>query len=321
MHAIHCAEDGGLSWREAPDLEAGPGQLVLRVVATAVNRADLLQRAGHYPPPPGASPILGLEAAGEVLSVGEGVSGWAPGTPCMALLTGGGYAEQALVDARHVLPVPAGLALWEAAALMEAYLTAYLNLVILGELREGERVLVHGGSGGVGTAALQLGAALGAEVWTTARATNLEAVRSLGAQRAVDYAAPDAFEALRSSGRVDVILDVLGAKALSSNLDLLADDGRLLLVGLLGGRRAEIDLVPLLARRLTVRGSTLRALPAERKGALIERFALEVLPRFDARELRAVVHQRFPLPEADRAHACMRAGGHVGKLVLEVPSS
>ncbi|MEZ6184777.1 MAG: NAD(P)H-quinone oxidoreductase [Planctomycetota bacterium] len=319
MFAILHDDDGRLAWSEAPEPVLGPGQLLLRVAATAVNRADLLQRRGQYPPPPGASSILGLEAAGEVLAVGEGVTGWAPGARCMALLSGGGYAERAVVDAGHALPIPENLEDWEAAAIVEVFATAFLNLVELGRLQAGERVLIHGGSGGVGCAAIQLAVSLGAEVWTTARQSKLEAVRALGAAQAFDFTAPDLEASLRAAGRVNVVLDVLGAKALALNLDLLEADGRLLFVGLQGGRRAELDLLPLLLRRLTLRGCTLRALPAERKTALLARFAREVLPRLASGELRPVVHARYPLPDAERAHACMQASEHVGKLVLEVP--
>ncbi|MCA8921791.1 MAG: NAD(P)H-quinone oxidoreductase [Planctomycetes bacterium] len=320
MHAIHSDPDGALRWAEAPDPIAGPGELVVRVAACGVNRADLLQRRGLYPPPHGASPILGLEAAGEVLELGPGVQGWTAGAPCMALLAGGGYAQRVAVDARHVLPLPPGVDPIHAAALMEAFVTAYLNLVVLGELKVGERVLIHGGSGGVGTAAIQLANALDAAVWASARGSKAEQVRALGATQTFDYLAPDFAAQLHAAGHFDVVLDVLGAKGLSMNLELLAPDGRLLLVGLLGGRRAEVDLLPILSRRLTVRGSTLRALPAERKAELIAAFARDVLPLFADGRLRPLVDRSFPIAEADAAHARMQAGEHVGKLVLEVPA-
>ena len=320
MFAIHCSDDGALSWAETPDPELGPGELVVQVAATAVNRADLLQRQGHYPPPPGASSILGLEAAGSVLAVGEEVDGWSVGDRCMALLPGGGYAQRVAVDARHVLPWPEGCDAVQAAAIMEAYVTAYLNLVELGSLSVGERVLVHGASGGVGSAAVQLANELGAVVWATARPSKTEQVSALGAARVFDYLAPDVDAQLREAGHVNVILDVLGAKGLASNLALLAPDGRLLLLGLLGGRRGEIDLLPLLTQRLTVRGCTLRAMPAERKGELIAACGRELIPRIEDGRLRPVVHRSFPITEAEAAHACMQAGEHVGKLVLEVPA-
>ncbi len=283
--------------------------------ATAVNRADVLQRQGHYPPPPGASPLLGLEAAGEVV-VGAGP--WKPGDLAVALLAGGGYAERVAVPAEHLVAVPRAVGLPDAGGVLEVFLTAYLNLVELGGLRAGERVLIQGGSGGVGTVAIQLARHLGAEVWTTASAAKLERCLALGATRALDYRAGDFAEQARAAGGVDLVLDVVGARALEANLHALRPDGRLIVIGLQGGRRAELDLLTLLGKRLTVRGSTLRGLPRERKGALIAAFRRDEWPLLDEGTLRVVVDRRLPLAEAAAAHRALEAGEVFGKVVLVV---
>ncbi len=324
MRAIVCEGPPGpeapLRWAEVPDPSPGPGEVVLDVRATSVNRADLLQRAGRYPPPPGASPLLGLEAAGTVREVGPGVTGWRAGDPAMALLAGGGYAERAVAPAALLLPVPAAVGLPAAGAVMEVWTTAHLNLVTLGRLAPGERVLVHGGSGGVGTAALQLARARGAEVWTTAGGPARAArCLALGAHRALDHRDEDFVAALRAAGGADLILDCLGGGALARNLDALAPDGRLVVIGLQQGAKAELPLGALLARRLTIVGSTLRALPAARKAAAVAGVRAEVWPGLDAGDLRVVVDRVVPLPRAAEAHAALAAGEVFGKVVLEVP--
>lgn len=319
MRAIVCRGSGGpevLEWTEVPDPEPGPGEVLLEVHASAVNRADVLQRQGHYPPPPGASPLLGLEAAGEVV-VGAGP--WRPGDRAVALLAGGGYAERVAVPAEHLVPVPRAVGLPDAGGVLEVFLTAYLNLVELGGLRAGERVLIQGGSGGVGTAAIQLARHLGAEVWTTASAAKLERCLALGATRALDYRTADVAQEARAAGGVDLVLDVVGARALEANLRALRPDGRLVVIGLQGGRRGELDLLALLSKRLTLRGSTLRGLPRERKGALIAAFRREVWPLLDEGTLRVVVDRRLPLAEAATAHRALEAGEAFGKLILVVP--
>lgn len=311
-----------LTWGDWPEPEAGPGDVVLRVVATAVNRADLLQVRGHYPPPPGASPILGLEAAGYVERVGAAVSGFTPGQPAMALLAGGGYAERVVVDARHLLPVPPGLELVAAAAIPEVFVTAWLNLFRLGRLAPGERVLIHGGSGGVGTAAIQLACARGAVVYATAGgAERCRRCVALGATAAFDHrdAAVDFAAAMQDEGGVDVVLDVMGAKLLERNLRALAPGGRLVVIGLQGGRKAEIDLGRVLAARLTVVGSTLRGRDADDKAALLAGFAREVLPLFDAGRVRPIIDRILPLPEVEVAHGLLARGEVFGKVVLAVP--
>lgn len=310
-----------LVWGTLPDPSPGPGEVVLRVAATAVNRADLLQVRGHYPPPPGASPILGLEVAGVVETVGPGVRAWSPGQPAMALLAGGGYAERVVVDARHLLRLPAGLDAVTAAAVPEVYITAWLNLFRKGGLRAGERVLIHGGSGGVGTAAIQLARRAGAEVWTTAGGpTRCARCLELGAHEALDHrdASIDFAERLQDEGGADLVLDVMGARLLDRNLRCLRPGGRLVVIGLQGGRKAEIDLGRLLSARITLIGSTLRARSADEKAEIVADFAREVLPLLDAGLVRPVVDCVLPLSEAEAAHRLMATGGHFGKIVLAV---
>lgn len=306
-----------------PDPEPGPGEVLVRVAAAGVNRADLLQRAGHYPSPPGSPPWPGLEVSGTVTGVGAGVSAWSVGDDVCALLGGGGYAEQVVVDAGHVLPVPDGVSLVDAAALPEAVCTAWSNLVDVGRLAAGEQVLVHGGSGGVGSIAVQLAAALGARVLTTAGgADRVARCRDLGADVAVDHRAGDVRAAVleATDGRgVDVVLDVLGAAALADNLAMLATEGRLVVIGLQRGRRAEIDLNLLMTRRASISGTTLRSRPTAQKTALVDEVRERVWPMVADGRVRPVVHARLPLAEATRAHALLDSGEVFGKLLL-VPS-
>lgn len=308
-----------LRWEEVPEPVAGPGEVVLAVAATAVNRADLLQVRGLYPPPPGASPILGLEAAGTVVSAGPDVVAWTPGDRAMVLLAGGGYAERVAVDARHLLPIPSSLGPTEAGAVPEVFLTAWLNLFHLAGLQSGERVLIHGGSGGVGTAAIQLARHGGAEVWTTAGGPDRCArCLALGAHRALDHrdSTRDFAAELQAAGGAHVILDVMGAKLLDRNLRALAPGGRLVVIGLQGGRKAELDLGRLLTARLTVLGSTLRGRSADDKARLVAHFRDEVWPLLDRGLVRPVIDTVLPLAQAEEAHRLMAAGAHFGKIVL-----
>jgi putative PIG3 family NAD(P)H quinone oxidoreductase len=312
-------DEGVLRWDEVPDPSCGPGQVVIETRATSVNRADLLQRQGFYPPPPGASEILGLEGAGRIVEVGDEVADWSVGNEAMALLAGGGYAERVSVDARHLLPVPKAIGLPDAGGVPEVYLTAYLNLVELGGLEPGKRVLVHGGSGGVGTAAIQLARHLGAEVWTTAGSADRAArCAELGAHRALDYHEQDYVAELQAVGGADLILDVMGAKYLEGNLKSLRPDGRLVVIGLQGGTKGSLNLGLALARRLTVVGSTLRSRDADDKAGIIARFREKVWPLLEAGRLRLVVERRLPLREAAEAHRLMADGQRFGKLILEV---
>ncbi|WP_298458619.1 NAD(P)H-quinone oxidoreductase [uncultured Cellulomonas sp.] len=323
MHAVTVPQPGGpdaLVLSEVPDPVPAPGQVLVDVAAAGVNRADLLQREGHYPSPPGAPPWPGLEVSGTVAAVGDGAGRWAVGDAVCALLAGGGYAERVVVDAGHVLPVPDGVDLVDAAGLPEAVCTAWSNLVDVGRLRAGETVLIHGGSGGVGSIAIQLAAARGARVLTTAGGPERAArCRDLGADVAIDHRADDVVAAVRTAtdGRgVDVVLDVLGAGALAANLESLATGGRLVVIGMQRGRRAELDLGVLLAKRATVVGTTLRSRPTAEKSALVAAVREHVWPLVAGGDVRPVVHARIPLAEAPRAHTELDGGDVFGKLLL-----
>jgi len=298
----------------------GPGEVLIEVAAAGVNRPDVMQRLGLYPPPPGAPAIPGLEVAGTVAAVGADVDAWTVGDQVCALLGGGGYADRVVVDATHVLPVPDGVGLVDAAALPEAVCTAWSNLVDVGRLRAGEQVLIHGGSGGVGSVAIQISAALGARVLTTAGgAERGERCLALGAAVAIDHRTQDLSDAVRDAtdGRgVDVVLDVLGAGGLAANLASLAVEGRLVVIGTQRGRRAEIDLGLLLSRRAAVLGTTLRARPAEQKTALVAAVREHVWPMIADGRVRPVVHARVPLDDAGRAHRMLDSGEVFGKLLL-----
>jgi putative PIG3 family NAD(P)H quinone oxidoreductase len=281
-----------------------------------------MQRKGLYPPPPGASEILGLECAGEVIEVGAGVEGWRPGDRAMALLAGGGYAEEVVVDAGSALPVPAALSLEEAAAVPEVFLTVFLNVFQLGALPEGGAVLVHGGGSGIGTAAIQLVKAAGGTIVVTAgSAAKCARCLDLGADRAVNYREEDFAEIAREAtgGRgVDVVLDSIGASYLEKNLASLAAGGRLILIGLMGGAKTEIGLAQLLLRRLSVIGSTLRARPVEEKAEIVAAFLARFGSSLEKGEIRPVVDRVLPLEQAAEAHRAVQASEHFGKIVLRV---
>jgi len=293
---------------------------VLHVASAGVNRADLLQRAGKYPPPPGAPDWPGLEVSGTVALVGDAVTGWSVGDRAVALLDGGGYAEQVRVRASQVLPVPAGMDLVDAAALPEAACTVWSNLVDVGRLRPDEWLLVHGGSGGVGTIAVQVGAALGTRVAVTAGGRErADRCLALGASLAVDHRSEDFVAAVRdaSDGRgADVVLDVVGAAYLERNVEVLATGGRLVVVGMQGGRRAELDLGRLLARRATVAGTTLRSRKPEEKAQIVHEVLTHVWPMVEDGRVRPVVHARVPLDEAALAHELLESGEVFGKVLL-----
>ena len=307
---------------EVPAPALVPGALRLRVAATAVNRADLLQRQGFYPPLPGGSEILGLECAGEVVEVGPGVVGWRPGERAMALLAGGGYAEEVVVDAGSALRVPERLSLEEAAAVPEVFLTVSLNVFELGALPAGGTLLVHGGGSGIGTAAIQLvKAAGGRSVVTAGSDEKCARCRELGADVAVNYRSGDFAAACREAtgGRgVDVVLDSIGAAYLEKNLASLAVGGRLVLIGLMGGAKAEIGLGALLARRLQLIGSTLRTRPVEEKARIAAGFAARFGAALAEGAIRPVVDRVLPLAQAADAHRAMKASEHFGKIVLRV---
>ncbi len=323
MKVIAITTPGGpevLSLVDAPDPAAAAGEVVIDVAATAVNRADLLQRMGHYPPPRGAPPWPGLEASGTISAIGEGVTGWAVGDAACALLTGGGYAEKVAVPVGQLLPIPAGVSLVDAAALPEATCTVWSNVFTLAKLQPGEVLLVHGGSSGIGTMAIQLAHSLGARVAVTAgSADKLAHCRELGAEILVDYREQDFVDEVRKAtgGRgADVILDIMGAKYLARNVDALALKGRLVIIGMQGGTKAEINLGALLSKRGTVFATALRAQSLAEKAAIVAAVREHVWPLIERGAVRPVVHARLPLAEAAVAHQLVQDSTHVGKVLL-----
>jgi putative PIG3 family NAD(P)H quinone oxidoreductase len=297
---------------ELPDPVAGPGEVLLDVAATALNRADLLQRQGFYPPPPGASDVPGLECAGTVAALGQGVTGWRVGDEVCALLAGGGYATRVAVPAVQCLPLPRGLDPLRAAALPESACTVWSNVVTAGRLQAGETLLVHGGASGIGTFATQLAKALGARVVVTASAAKLRRCLDLGADEAYGYASDEWSRAVRA----DVVLDIVGARYLAMNVGVLNAGGRLVVIGLQGGTKAELDLGTLLAKRASVAATSLRSRPVAEKGAIVADVRSYVWPLVEAGEVRPVVDRVLPLADAAEAHRAMAAGEHVGKIVL-----
>lgn len=323
MLAIVVGDDPArsLRWQETAEPAPPPaGHVLVEVAATAVNRADLLQRAGRYPPPPGASAILGLELAGRIARLGTGVAGWSAGDRVCAIVAGGAYAERCLVPAGSLMRVPDRLSLTEAAAAPEAFLTAFVNLFREAELRAGESVLIHGGASGVGTAAIQLARCAGARVAVTARdGRKLAACRRLGADLAIDHTRQDfAAEIDAAWGGVNVVLDIIGAAYLERNLRALAAGGRLVLLATLGGAAGAVDLAELMRRRLRLIGSVLRSRSNEEKAAITAGFTRRFLPLFAGGRLRPVIDRIMPIRRAGDAHALVDRFGNVGKVVLSV---
>ncbi|WP_335984214.1 NAD(P)H-quinone oxidoreductase [Streptomyces sp. CA2R106] len=318
MQAI-VIEDTQLVLREVEDPEPGPGEVVVDVAAAGVNRADVGQRKGLYPPPPGAPPYPGLEVSGVVSALGIGVKGRQVGDEVACLLAGGGYAEKVAVPAAHTLPVPAGVSLRDAASLPEVACTVWSNVVDRDALREGETLLVHGGGSGIGTFAIQLGKALGASVVVTARPAKHDRLRALGADLVVDYTTEDfvlATKEFTAGAGVDVILDIVGAPYLADNIEALAPNGRLTVIGLQGGRKAEIDLAMLFSRRASVSATSLRARPRADKSRIVAGVGHQVWPLVEAGTVKPVVHAALPLAEAAEAHRMMEASDHIGKILL-----
>ncbi|KPV52485.1 NADPH:quinone oxidoreductase [Kouleothrix aurantiaca] len=306
-----------LRYADAPDPEPGDGELLVRVRASAVNRADILQRRGGYAPPPGASPILGLELAGEVV---QPAGAWQAGDRVMAVVTGGGYAELAAVPAGMAIRIPEQFSFAEAAAIPEAFLTAYLNLFTLGRLQTGETALIHAGASGVGTAAIQLARAAGARVFATAGAENkLALCRELGAELAINYKTEQFAEqvmAATGGAGANVVLDFVGAPYWAGNMAALALGGRLMLIGFLGGSQGQLDLGALMGKSLTVASTTLRRTPLAQKVALTEAFSAFALDRFVSGELRPVIDRTFPMAQAADAHRYVESNANAGKVVL-----
>ncbi|MFG2666304.1 NAD(P)H-quinone oxidoreductase [Streptomyces sp. NPDC048387] len=325
MHAITIEQPGGpeaLVWADVPDPVAGEGEVLVEVAASAVNRADVLQRQGFYDPPAGASPYPGLECSGRIVALGPGVSGWAVGDEVCALLSGGGYAEKVAVPAGQLLPVPKGVGLVEAAALPEVVATVWSNVFMVAGLRPGETLLVHGGSSGIGTMAVQLGKAVGARVAVTAGGREkLARCAELGADVLIDYREQDFVEEVKAATQgagADVILDIMGAKYLSRNLEALAMNGRLAVIGFQGGVKAELDLRMLLAKRGAITATSLRARPLEEKAAIIAAVREHVWPLVEGGRVRPVVHATHPMARAAEAHRVLESSTHVGKLLLTV---
>ncbi len=325
MMAVEIAAPGGpeqLRIVRRPMPQPGEGEVLVRVAAAGVNRPDVMQRQGRYPPPAGASDIPGLEIAGEVIALGANVSGVALGDKVTALLPGGGYADHAVAAAALCLPIPSGLSMVEAAALPETFFTVWTNLFERGGLKAGESVLIHGGTSGIGTTAIQLAAAWGARVYATAGTEGkARACERLGAARGIDYRTEDFVEVIRreTDGKgVDLILDMVGASYLARNMEAVAVEGRLVVISLIGGARAEINLGTLMSKRLTVTGSTLRIRSVVQKAAVAEGLRRNVWPLLSAGRVRPIIHATFPLAQASEAHRLMETSQHIGKIVLTV---
>ncbi|MEV3978595.1 NAD(P)H-quinone oxidoreductase [Nonomuraea sp. NPDC049758] len=316
MRAIEITEPGGpevLEWREVPDPAVGRGDVLIDVVASAVNRADVHQRKGFYDPPPGAPLYPGLEVSGVVAAVGADVEQFKAGDEVCALLAGGGYAERVAVPWQQVMPAPQGVPLAEAAGLPEVACTVWSNVFMVGRLRRGETLLVHGGASGIGTFAVQLAKALGSRVAATVGSkAKAEQVRKLGADEVVNYREEDFADRVQA----DVILDIMGAKYLAANVRALRTGGRLVIIGLQGGGRAELDLGALLTKRASVHGTTLRARPVDEKGVIVRSVVDNVWPLVEAGAVRPVVYASVPMAEAADAHRMLDSGEHVGKILL-----
>ncbi len=323
MTAIEISEPGGpealVPGRMAVP-SPGPEEVLIKVAAAGVNRPDAMQRAGLYPPPPGAPETPGLEASGEIVASGGAVERWQVGDQVTALVAGGGYAEYCVAPAPQCLPIPSGLDLVEAASLPETFFTVWTNVFDRGSLESGERFLVHGGSSGIGTTAIQMAKAWGAEVFTTAgSAKKCQACLDLGADRAVNYREQDFVAAIKEAtggAGVDVILDMVGGDYVAKNLALLAPDGRLCFIAFLQGSKVEVNLLPILVKRLTVGGSTLRPRPVAFKAAIAQNLEEKIWPLIAEGRIKPVIHQTFPLAEAAEAHRLMESSAHIGKIML-----
>lgn len=326
MRHIGVAEPGGpevLRIQTGPIPQPRSDEVLIKVAAAGVNRPDVQQRKGLYPPPPGASLILGLEVAGEIVAVGSAVPSFAVGDRVTALCNGGGYAEYVAVPALQCLPVPSGLSMLEAASLPETTFTVWANLFDLGRLKPGETVLVHGGTSGIGVTATQLGAAFGARVLVTAGSEQkCAAALELGAQGAINYRNEDFLDAVRrltDGAGVDLVLDMVGAPYFTRNLRALKRDGRLIEIAFMHGTVAEkLDLLPIMMKRLTITGSTMRPRTTAEKGTIATALRETVWPWYENKRIRPVIHSRFPLARAAEAHALMESSAHIGKIVLEI---
>jgi putative PIG3 family NAD(P)H quinone oxidoreductase len=324
MHAIVAETEGRLSWQEIDDVIPGEGEVLLKVASAGVNRADLLQAAGKYPPPPGASEIIGLEVSGSIAELGDGVTSWSIGQPACALLAGGGYAEYVAVPAGQVMPVPASVDLHEAAGLPEVACTVWSNLVMTAQLSEGQLLLVHGGASGIGTHAIQVARALGSRVAVTAGSQNkLELCAELGAEITINYRDDDFVERVRaeSAGGADVILDIMGAAYLDRNIDALAPDGRLVIIGMQGGVKGDLNIGKLLGKRAGVIATALRSRPVRGRGSkseVVEEVVANVWPMIESGQVRPCIGAEFPIQQAKAAHELLESGEVAGKVLLRV---
>lgn len=325
MRAIEISQPGGpevLVPAERPMPEPGPGEVLIKVAAAGINRPDVFQRKGNYAPPPGASDLPGLEVAGEIVGGDAAAAGFAVGDKVCALVAGGGYAEYCVAPAVQCLPIPRGLTEIEAAGLPETYFTVWSNVFDRGALQAGETLLVHGGASGIGTTAIQLARAMGHTVYATVGSDErARAVEALGATRGINYKTQDFVQEVRDAtggAGVNVILDMVAGEYINRNLKCLADDGRIVIIALLGGARAEVDGNQILRRRLTITGSTLRPRPVEFKGAIARSLRKHAWPLLEAGSIKPVVHATFPLEQASAAHAMMEAGENIGKIILTV---
>jgi putative PIG3 family NAD(P)H quinone oxidoreductase len=321
MRAVIIATPGGVEALEVVDRpvpDPAPGEVVVKVAAAGVNRADLLQRQGFYDPPPGATDVLGLECSGEIAAVGEGVTDFPPGTQVCALLSGGGYAEYVAVPAGQVATVPKGVSLIEAGALMEVASTVWSNVFMMGKLQSGDTVLLHGGASGIGTMGIQLAKAFGATVVTTVGSEEkAQFCRELGADLVVNYRSEDFVEVMRDRDlAADVILDIIGAKYLEKNIAALATAGRLVVIGMQGGVKAEINLGALLGKRAAVMATSLRARPSAEKSAIVSAMVAQVWPLVADHTVRPIVHATYPLEQVRDAHQVLEESSHTGKVLL-----
>jgi NADPH:quinone reductase len=323
MKAIETSAAGApevLRLAERPVPQPKPGEVLIKVAAAGVNGPDLMQRKGLYPPPAGATDLLGLEVSGEIVALGGKVERWTAGDTVTALTNGGGYAEYCAVDAWHCLPIPKDVALLDAAGLPETFFTVWSNVFIGVNLKAGETFLVHGGAGGIGTTAIQLGKAFGAKVIATdSPQERCRICRELGADRVIDYRQEDFVEIVRKEGGANVILDIVGGPNVERNFKAATHDGRIIQLAFALGSKVEVNLMPLMLKRLTYTGSTLRTRPPEFKARIAQELEEKVWPHIESGRIRVVTHHTFPLADAAKAHALMESSGHIGKIVLTVP--
>lgn len=320
MKVVEISAPGGpdvLKSAERPVPQPSPGEVLIKVAAAGVNGPDIMQRKGLYPPPQGASDLLGLEVSGEIVVLGDGVKRWTIGDKVTALTNGGGYAEYCVADAQQCLPIPEGVTLRDAAGLPETFFTVWSNVFIGARLQAGETFLVHGGAGGIGTTAIQLGKAFGAKVIATdSPESRCQIGRDLGADRVIDFTQEDFVEVVRTQGGANVILDIVGGPNIEKNFKAASPDARIIQLAFALGSKVEVNLMPVMLKRLTYTGSTLRTRPAAFKARIASELEAQVWPHIEAGRIRVVLNSVFPLAEASKAHAMMESAGHVGKILL-----